>query len=171
MQTWHLPPMAGGSDDHHHREVICIEARRIGDFCFQEHHLERTFQASAQAGANVMCEIIEADITCRVVERRSVDRHHIKNKERELVCVAVTVPVTLTITDMAGNVVQTLDETVTFLKQAVLCMPDGTTVDCDVTGDCCCFIDRMTGLVSCTFDFWAVKIPDHDSADALACGG
>lgn len=39
MRERHLPPMAGGSD----HDVICIEAKKICDFCFQEDRIERQF--------------------------------------------------------------------------------------------------------------------------------
>ncbi|HLO03639.1 MAG TPA: hypothetical protein VK191_11055 [Symbiobacteriaceae bacterium] len=39
MRERHLPPMAGGSD----HDVICIETKKICDFCFQEDRIERQF--------------------------------------------------------------------------------------------------------------------------------
>jgi len=44
---------------------------------------------------------------------------------------------------------------VTFLKQAVLCAPEGTEVQCEVTGNCCCFLD-CNWDITCVFDFCVV---------------
>jgi hypothetical protein len=44
---------------------------------------------------------------------------------------------------------------VTFLKQAILCAPEGTEIQCEVTGNCCCFLDADE-LVNCVFDFCVV---------------
>lgn len=151
MQARNLPPMAGGSHDH--REVICIEAKRICDFCFQEHRVERTFPTTTTGtGLTAQCAIDEANVVCRVVQRREVD----DKKNKELVCLAIEVPVTIRIVDATGMVVQTLTERVIFLKQAVLCVPGGVDVECEVTGDCCCFIDVVSGQISCTFDFCVI---------------
>lgn len=145
-----LPPMAGGSDDHKH-EVICIEAKQICDFCFQEEHLERTFTGPT-GGMTADCEIDTMGIVCREVSRREVD----SGKEKFLICLAIEVPVTIRVFNGAGNLVETLNERVIFLKQAVLCAPAGTMVDCQVTGECCCFIHPTTGQVSCVFDFCVI---------------
>lgn len=149
MPKKHLPPMSGASGD-----VICIEAKRVCDFCFQEHHVERAFTGPAGPGFTVDCEINTENITCREVSRREIDNG--KKKEKELVCVAVTVPVTLTVVNPAGQVVQTLDEQIVFLKQAVLAAPEGTDIECQVTGECCCFIDEVGGMITCAFDFCVI---------------
>ncbi|HLN60604.1 MAG TPA: hypothetical protein VK464_03560 [Symbiobacteriaceae bacterium] len=144
MHTQKRPPMAGGSDRH---EVICIEAKRVCDFCFQEHRVERTFpNVVVPAGAMVMCAVDEQNIVCREVERRPVEG----TTNKVLVCVAVTVPVTIT----AGAT--TTPQTVTFLKQAVLCAPEGTDIECQVTGNCCCFFNPTTMELNCVFDFCVV---------------
>jgi len=158
-----LPPMAGGSDGHydhsgpHDRreyDVICIEAKRVCDFCFQEHRLERqTTTTVTGTGVMATCMINEAGITCREVERRKIDDG--KKSPKELVCVAIEVPVTVTVTGPNGAV-QTITDRIVFLKQAVLCAPSGTDVECQVTGDCCCFADGQTGIVNCVFDFCVV---------------
>lgn len=143
MPKREMLPMSGGSGDH---EVICIEATKVCDFCFQEHRVDRTFNVNVPTGVTeIMCNIDEANVTCRVVERREVE-----GTKKQLVCVAITVPVTFTV----GT--ETFNQTVTFLKQAVLCAPEGTQVRCDVTGNCCCFLDPATGLVTCVFDFCVV---------------
>jgi len=135
--------MAGGSDQRH--EVICIEAKRVCDFCFQEHRVERRFDVTVPANArtHVDCEIDTAKINCREVERREVDG----KKSKFLVCVAVDVPVRIHVGD------QTLERTITFLKQAILCAPAGTEVDCQVTGNCCCVLAPHENKVLCVFDF------------------
>lgn len=144
-----LPPMAGGSDG---TEVVCIEAKRVCDFCFQEHRVDRTFpvptgvQLPMNARPMVNCMIDEANITCRVVEQRAVDC----KKDKTLVCLAIEVPVTITI----GN--ETFTERIVFLKQAVICVPEGTDVECQVTGNCCCFFDPVTRTISCVFNFCVV---------------
>lgn len=148
MQSKRLSPMSGGSGDH---EVICIEARRICDFCFQDHQIERTFTGPA-GGVTAECEIDQDGVVCREVSRREIDAEN----DKELVCVAVTVPVTIRVFDAAGTLIATVTDTVRFLKQAILCAPAGTEIDCQVTGECCCFIDPTTGAILCTFDFCVV---------------
>jgi hypothetical protein len=147
-----LPPMAGGSDGHDGHEVVCIEAKRVCDFCFQEHRVDRTFpvptgvQLPMNARPMVDCMIDEANITCRVVEQKQVDC----KKDRTLVCLAIDVPVSITI----GT--ETFTEHIVFLKQAVICVPEGTDVECQVTGNCCCFFDPVTRTISCVFNFCVV---------------
>lgn len=145
VYTHKLPPMAGGSD---RQDVICIEAKRVCDFCFQEHRVERTFAVTIPVGTTpaVSCDIDEQNITCRVVERREIEG----SKNKILACVAVEVPVFITV----GT--EVLTQRVVFLKQAVLCTPEGTDIECQVTGNCCCFFDAVTGQVSCVFDFCVV---------------
>jgi hypothetical protein len=135
--------MAGGSDRH---EVICAEVKRVCDFCFQEERIDRTFAVGNLTGQTINCMIDQAAITCRVVQRMPLDG----DDNRVLVGVAITVPVTIT----AGT--QTIPQTVTFLKQAVICAPPGTDVECQVTGTCLCFFDATTGNLNCTFNFCVV---------------
>lgn len=143
-----FPPMAGGSGDH--RDVICIEAKRVCDFCFQTHRVDRTFPNISVPITNgtpvTMCEIDEDNVVCREVERREVDGR----KSKVLVCLAIEVPVRITI----GT--EVITQRVVFLKQAVLCAPEGTTIECQVTGDCCCFFDVPTFTLNCVFDFCVV---------------
>lgn len=141
--------MSGGSGD---KNVICIEAKQICDFCFQEHHIERTFTGTPGQGLSAMCQIDEDNIVCREVSRREVD----SKKDEVLVCLAIEVPVTIMIFNNQGAPVQTITDRVVFLKQAILCAPAGTNIDCQVTGECCCFVDPTTGLVTCAFDFCVV---------------
>jgi hypothetical protein len=176
VQRDRLPPMAGGSWEQCH-DVICIEAKQVCDFCFQEHRVERTFvfdDLDAGRGRDkdkdkdrdrdrdrdrehhhrdkgkprpvVECEIDEQDIVCRVVERRTLDR----KKSSVLVCLAIEVPVFITI----GN--ETRKERIVFLKQAVLCAPADTDIECQVTGNCCCFFDVKSGTISCVFVFCVI---------------
>lgn len=146
MHSVEFPPMAGGSDPRH--EVICIEAKRICDFCFQEHRVERHFEVSGSAKhrQDVTCEILTNKITCREVERREVDG----KKSKFLVCVAVEVPVRIEVGE------RTLERTITFLKQAILCAPVGTEVDCQVTGNCCCVLEPGDNKVLCVFNFCVI---------------
>lgn len=151
-----FPPMAGGSGDCHDghdgrdgRNVICIEAKRVCDFCFQTHRVDRTFTGiTAPTGTMpaTMCEIDEQNVVCREVERREVDG----KTNRVLVCLAIEVPVRITI----GT--EVITQRVVFLKQAVLCAPEGTTIECQVTGNCCCFFDAPTQTLNCVFDFCVV---------------
>lgn len=150
MHISKFPPMAGASDGHH--EVVCIEAKRVCDFCFQEERIERTFPVPAgiviPPGTRPMveCMIDTDDVTCRVVEQRPVGN---KN-DQTLVCLAIEVPVTLSIGD------NMFTENIMFLKQAVLCVPEGTDVECQVTGNCCCIVDPVTRIISCVFNFCVV---------------
>lgn len=144
-----FPPMAGGSDGH---EVVCIEAKRVCDFCFQEHRVERTIPLPAGVvipnGTRPMvdCRIDERNIDCRVIEEKQVDC----KKDRTLVCLAIEVPVTLRIGETE------ITERIIFLKQAVICVPEGTDIECLVTGNCCCFVDPVTRTISCVFNFCVV---------------
>ncbi|HYG57166.1 MAG TPA: hypothetical protein VD902_03760, partial [Symbiobacteriaceae bacterium] len=45
---------------------------------------------------------------------------------------------------------------IVFLKQAVICAPEGTDIECQVTGNCCCFFDVPSNQVSCVFSFCVV---------------
>jgi hypothetical protein len=47
-----LPPISGGSGDHH--DVICIETKKVFDFCFQEEHIERTFNVQTDTSTDVI---------------------------------------------------------------------------------------------------------------------
>ncbi|HWI53784.1 MAG TPA: hypothetical protein VNT01_16725 [Symbiobacteriaceae bacterium] len=152
MHISKFPPMAGGSSDGHGHEVVCIEAKRVCDFCFQEHRVDRTFPVPTSVvippntRPMVDCRIDEQNITCRTVEQKQVDC----KKDQTLVCLAIEVPVIITVGDTEFT------ERVMFLKQAVICVPEGTEVECQVTGNCCCFFDAVTRTVSCVFNFCVV---------------
>lgn len=159
MRDRHLPPMAGGSD----HDVVCIETRKVFDFCFQEHRVERTFNNIDFPVGDVTngmrpiidCEIVEEEIRCREVSRRKEIEGHKKGKV--LVCVAIEVPIRLRVVDFDGErVFTTITQRVVFLKQAVLCAPEGTDIQCQVTGNCCCFFDQENNQITCTFDFCVV---------------
>lgn len=143
-----LPPMSGGSGDCH--DVICIEAQKVFDFCFQEHRVDRDFVLPGDVTVNgltpVDCRIDTENIVCREVDRQEIAG----KKGKFLICLAIEVPVIL----MVGN--QTIQQRVVFLKQAVLFAPEGTRIQCEVTGNCCCFFDEPTGTISCVFDFCVV---------------
>jgi len=143
--------MAGGSGDHQ-TEVVCIEAKQVCDFCFQEHRIDRDFDVPGTVTGTpvIECEIDERNIMCREIERRDIDGHKKKDKENVLVCLAIDVPVIIRI----GN--EEITQRVVFLKQAVLCAPAGTDIECQVTGNCCCFFDRETRQISCVFNFCVV---------------
>lgn len=143
-----LPPMAGGSGDRH--DVICIEAQKVFDFCFQEHRVDRDFTLpdgfTVTGLTPVECRIETDRITCREVERQEIAG----KKGKFLICLAIEVPVVI----IVGH--QTIRQRIVFLKQAVLFAPEGTRIQCEVTGNCCCFFDEPTGTVSCVFDFCVV---------------
>lgn len=146
MDTANLLSISGGSGEHQ-REIICIEVKKICDFCFQEHRVERTFEAgSSSHHKKFHCKIDEENIVCREVERRD---HH-GHKGKVLVCLAIEVPVIL------GSGKEKMIRRVVFLKQAVLCAPEGTEIECKVTGNCCCFHDTTSHLINCVFDFCVV---------------
>ena len=73
-------------------DVICIEAKKVFDFCFQEHHVERMFPVtgvSDHTKVEVECHIDTHNITCKEVSpREPVDRR----KHKALVCLAIHVP-------------------------------------------------------------------------------
>jgi len=164
------PSVGAGLPDPH--EVICIEAKRICDFCVQEQHIERTFDAVLPTVPkhdkhdrcdkkddhdllqHADCEIDERNIRCREVSRRTVDDG--KKVTKELICLAIEVPVFIRVYNHSGKVIRVIEEKVVFLKQAVLCAPSGTDVECRVTGDCCCYFDAKKCVISCIFDFCVV---------------
>jgi hypothetical protein len=137
---------------------MCIEAKKVFDFCFQEHRVERNFnefEFPDNKRVKVECEIDEQNISCREVGHRK----HVEGKKGKfLVCVAIEVPVRIRAVDEfdCEKVCRTFNQKVVFLKQAVLCAPEGTEVECEVTGNCCCFFDRESRAVSCVFDFCVV---------------
>lgn len=170
MQTHDLAPMSGGSD--HRTEVICIEAKRICDFCFQEERIERSFDIPGSDGVHggVTCEIDHQHIRCREVERRAIEG----KKGRSLVCLAIEVPVRIRVGERVMN------EVLLFLKQAILCIPEGTDVECQVTGNCCSFFDRTSGKLSTVFDLCVViqskvtiraLVPTYGLCAARPCQG
>lgn len=136
------------------RDVICVEAKKVFDSCIQEHHVERMFPAtgiSDHTKVEVECRIDTHNISCKEVSpREPVDRR----KHKALVCLAITVPVTLRLINRAtGKIIRTLEKTVVVLKQVVLCVPPGAEVKCEVTGDCCCVFDKDNEEINCVFDF------------------
>ncbi|MGE5673711.1 MAG: hypothetical protein ACM3XM_07465 [Mycobacterium leprae] len=141
----------------HHHDVVCIEAKKVFDFCFQEHHVEREFPDLVPHDlkhVRVECEIEESEILCREVgKRRPVEG----KPGKFIVCVAVEVPIRIKVIDEYDErICRTIHQKVVFLKQAVLCAPEGTDVECQVTGNCCCFFDRHHHIVTCAFDFCVV---------------
>lgn len=149
MQNRELPPMAGGSAEVHPREVICIEAKKVFDFCFQEQRIERVFENLTNSHGEkviVECRIDTQNVRCREVERKPAD----DKKGKFIICLAIEVPVRLIIgTDV-------VERKLTFLKQVVLFAPKGTEVQCEVTGNCCCLFDKEQDHISCVFDLCVV---------------
>lgn len=141
-------PMAGGSSDLKKQEVICIEAKQVLDFCFQEERLERTFKEIPDPHMDqvVECRLLTEEARCQVVERREVEGV----KGKLLVCVAIEVPVRL----IVGK--ERFERRLRFLKQVVLFAPEGTEIQCEVTGNCCCLADEESHEVTCTFDLCVV---------------
>lgn len=138
------------------RDVICIEAKKVFDFCFQEHRVERQFDANIPTDTPVMvdCQIDTQAITCREVSpRQEID----DKKNKFLVCLAINVPVTIRVMNqVTGTVVDTIERVVVVLKQVVLCVPFGADVQCEVTGNCCCIGDAENQQVQCVFNFCIV---------------
>lgn len=138
-------------------EVICIEAKQVFDFCFQEERVERSFPVdSIKEGSHVMvdCEIDTQNIICKEVSpRQPVD----PKKNKFLICLAIQVPVTLRIVNkVTGHSGKIIKKTITVLKQVVLCVPAGTEVQCEVTGNCCCIFDDENDQIDCVFNFCIV---------------
>ncbi|MFZ5823390.1 MAG: hypothetical protein ACOY94_03475 [Bacillota bacterium] len=118
--------------------------------------MERLFDADVPTDGPVIvdCQIDTQNITCREVAPREVVD---VKKNKFLVCVAINVPVTLRIVNQAtGIIVATLVQTVVILKQVVLCVPAGTEVQCEVTGNCCCIADPNSQQIQCVFNFCIV---------------
>lgn len=118
--------------------------------------MERLFDADIPTDAPVMvdCQIDTQNITCReVAPREDVDR----KKNKFLVCLAITVPVTIRLINQAtGTIIATINQNVVILKQVVLCVPNGTEVQCEVTGNCCCIADPDAQQIQCVFNFCIV---------------
>jgi len=138
-------------------DVICIEAKKVFDFCFQEHRVERHFSVDmvgADGKVMVDCQIDTQNVTCKEVSpRQPVD----PKRHKFLVCLAVQVPVLIrTVNAATGQFAKTLHKTLTVLKQAVLCVPPGAEIQCEVTGNCCCVFDDESEKVQCVFDLCIV---------------
>lgn len=141
----------------HRHEVVCIEANKVFDLCFQEHRAERLFTVSdinEQCPVTVECEIDQQNITCREVSpRKKIDG----KKNKFLICVAIEVPVRIRIMNQnTGTCIQPINQRLVILKQVVLCAPEGTIIRCEVTGNCCCFFDANNNQVNCVFNFCIV---------------
>lgn len=138
-------------------DVICIEAKKVFDFCFQEHRVERFFPAAnipEETPVVVDCQIDTQNITCREVSPREVVD---PKKNKFLICVAINVPVTLRVVNQTtGMIIRTIEQVVVILKQVVLCVPVGTDVQCEVTGNCCCVFDEQTDQINCVFNLCIV---------------
>lgn len=146
-------------DWRHHdgkQDVICIEAKKVFDFCFQEHRVERSFPANGVGEAPVVidCQIDTQNVTCREVNMRElVD----PKRNKFLVCLQINVPVTIRVMNqMTGQIITTINQVVVIPKQVVLCVPAGTEVQCEVTGNCCCVSDPMNNTINCVFNFCIV---------------
>lgn len=140
-------------------EVICIEAKKVFDFCFQEQRVERFFPTpNIPDGTPVMvdCQIDTQNITCREVSpRETVD----PKKNRFLICLAIQVPVTIRVMNQAtGLIITTISQNLIIPKQVVLCIPAGTEVQCEVTGNCCCVFDDtpQQNQINCVFNLCIV---------------
>lgn len=159
MRERHLPPMAGGSD----HDVICIETKKICDFCFQEDRIERQFSfhhdwddhhdgsghhswKSWCEKADVHCHIDKDHICCTEVERKEIDCEKCLWK----VTVRVEVPLVIWVDGKC------IKKSVIFLKQAILSAPHGTEVECDVSGHCSCVLDWETKCLVCVLDLCVV---------------
>ncbi len=139
-------------------DVICIEAKKVFDLCFQEERVERLFPITEDlpdAPIELDCQIDTENITCREVSpREKVD----SKKGKFLVCLAIELPVTISaVNSRTGQLVcPVITHTVTVLKQVVLCAPEGTSIRCEVTGNCCCVLDRRNDQINCVFNLVVV---------------
>lgn len=117
-------------------EIICIEANKVFDFCFQEELVERCFDFEEDVTEVIDC-VIER-VTCREIR----DREPVEGREG-LFLVSLQIDLILRITLMIDDEEMDRFRRITFVKQVVLCAPLGTQVSCDVTGTCVCVLQEQ----------------------------
>jgi hypothetical protein len=143
----YIKPMAGGQPDvivpgpvkgacPPPTEIICVEAKKVFDFCFQEELLERCFDFEEEVTEVVDCEI--ESVTCREVR----DREPVEGREG-LFLVSLQIDLILRITALIDDVEVDRFRRITFVKRVVLCAPQGTDVTCNVNGTCICVLQEQ----------------------------
>lgn len=106
-------------------EIVCIEADKIFDYCFQEVTAQRSVSApSASVGTSVHCELRSDEATCNIFQTGT------GRDDLRTVQMTVTVPAALRI----GHEALTVRFVV--FKSMQLYAPEGTQIECGVTGTC-----------------------------------
>lgn len=118
-------------------EIVCIDARKVFDFCFQEETLERCFVLEEAVTEVVDCHI--ESVTCREVR----EREPIEGRDGFFL-VSLQIDLILRITLLIEGMEVDRFRRITFVKRVVLCAPMGTMVDCVVTGTCICVLQEQT---------------------------
>lgn len=181
----HLKPMGGGQitpgpvgpdGAPEPTEIVCIDTRKVYDFCFEEIVIpERTFTPPPGICTNltgtasdfaVRCTILSAAMdTDQFVDCVEIGPRTPVGNGLFQVQVRVTVPVQIEVVNrMGGLVCGPVVTSFTFVRTAVLCAPPGTEVTCDITGTCLCDFDAVPGttgtititLFRCSFNLCLV---------------
>lgn len=118
-------------------EIVCIEARKVFDFCFQEDLIERCFFLPQNNVEEILdCEIEQ--VKCREIR----DREPVPGQEG-LFLVTLSIQIRLRIGARRANGDEVdFFRDITFAKRVVLCAPEGTDVTCDVNGTCVCVLQE-----------------------------
>jgi len=114
-------------------EILCIETRKVYDFCFAQEHRTECFLVPEE------CVPVppDAQITCEITGKRcrEVRRIPIPGQPEGVVDVllAIEVDVVVTIEDCPTPITETVD----FTLEVPVCAPEGTQIQCEIpTADC-----------------------------------
>jgi hypothetical protein len=118
-------------------EIICIEAKKVFDFCFQEELLEKCFRLEEEVTEVEDCEIESA--VCREIR----DRRPVEGRDG-LFLVSLQIDLILRLTLLVDEEEVVRRRRITIVKQVVLCAPLGTEVTCEVAGTCICVVQDQT---------------------------
>ncbi|MBE3590115.1 MAG: hypothetical protein IMW98_04735 [Firmicutes bacterium] len=108
-------------------EIVCIETRKVYDFCFQTERLNNLvipLPDSCPPGG-ISADVLTGEATCRVTGSQPVDDSGLVN-----VSLIVIIPAVVEVADEHGTILCRFETTITFAKTVTLCAPDGTQIDC-----------------------------------------
>lgn len=122
-------------------EIVCIEVRKVYDFCFQTESFDTVCtdlpeQCEWRQGQAASAECFVKDVDCREIQRTPI-ADGLAN-----VTLVVRVKRIIKVFDNEGNLICRFENTLNRVKTVTLCAPEGTKIDCEATSISCgpCFI-------------------------------
>ncbi|MBX5477309.1 MAG: hypothetical protein IRZ18_09345 [Clostridia bacterium] len=109
-------------------EIVCIETRKVYDFCFQTDRLNNLIIPLPDncPPGGISADVLTGEATCQVTAFQPVDG----TSGLANVSLIVIIPAIVQVVNAQGTILCQFETTITFTKTVTLCAPEGTSVDC-----------------------------------------